>query len=241
MKVDAVGGILLGVELAAFVAALAITLLELTEVAALVFALGAEQPSIRAAGYGAAAGTALVGAVTLAVGAVLLAIPTDLLLGAAAVVLAAFGLFLLRSTVRAYRRARGPPGAPHPPAAQFAGGFAVGSVEATEAAIVLLALAAAGFPLEALSGAIVGGALVLGIAALLHDRVRRVKVAPLKLGATALLFTFAIFWGGEALGVAFPLGDFVLLPIFVAIVLLLRGTVELVAPPVATVPVGTNR
>lgn len=211
-----------GATLVAFL----ITLLEMTEVVALVFALGADARSIRSGAMGAASGTAVVGVLALGFGAVLLAFPRDLLLWASALVLLAFGVFLFRSTLRSYRRAHRT-GAPAPPHAslQFAGGFSVGAVESIEAVIVLLALSAAGFGWSAIVGAVLGGGVLVVVAAILHERVRAIKVPPLKLAATGLLFAFAVFWAGEASHFAWPYDDLSLVPLFLVAVGLVRAAV----------------
>ncbi len=216
-----------------FVPAFLIVLLEMTEVVALVFALTAGGESLRPAVYGAAIGTAVVGGIALGAAAALEALPRDLLLGPSAVVLAGFGVFLFRSTLRAYRRGQSSRPAPGGTEAtetrvQFAGGFSVGLVETTEAVIVLLALAAPGYGSTALLGAVTAGAALVGAAWLLHGQIRRIKIPVLKAGATALLFTFAVFWGGEALGFRWPLEDLFLLPLFVGATLAVRGAVAVV-------------
>jgi len=213
-----------------------ITLLELTEVVALVFALSADQSSVRPAALGAVGGLAVVGLIALGFTAVLIAFPHLYLLWASAVILAAFGAFLFRSTLRSYRRAR--PGAaassaPRHPVVQFGGGFSVGAVETTEAVIVLIALAAAGYGFSALVGAVAAGLVLVVAAFLVREQIRRIKVPWLKLGGTALLFSFAIFWAGEAAGVAWPGDDLILIPLVVGVALLVRGAIAILlrSPP----------
>ncbi len=205
--------------MAAVVGAFLITVLEMTEVVALVFALGADHTSVRSGALGAVSGTALVGALALGFGALLLDVPRGDLLWVSAIVLAGFGVFLLRSTLRTYRRLHrpAPPSSAHR-TLQFAGGFSVGVVESVEAVIVLLAIAAAGFGWSALLGAALGGALLVGSALVLQEQIRRIKVPPLKLAATGLLFAFAVFWGGEALGLSWPYDDLSLIPLFLVAV-----------------------
>jgi Ca2+/H+ antiporter, TMEM165/GDT1 family len=222
----------------ALIVAFLVTVLELTEVVALVFALSADQASVRPGALGATAGTAMVALIALAFGAVLIAFPHSYLLWASAIVLAAFGAFLFRSTLRSYRRAARPGGAggtaPHHPVLQFGGGFSVGAVESTEAVIVLLALTAAGYGFSALLGAIAGGVVLVVAALAVHERIRRIKVPWLKLGGTSLLFAFAVFWGGEAAGVAWPGGDLILVPLVLGFAVVVRGAVALglrSAPP----------
>ncbi len=228
----------------ALLAGFLITLLEMTEVVALVFAVSAEHRTIHSAAYGAATGTLVVAIVAVAFGAVIVSLPEDALLLASAVVLAAFGLFLFRSTVKSYRRqASVSAGLPSGPTStqrsiQFAGGFSIGAVETIEAVIVLLALAAAGYGLSAAIGALLGGAVLLVAAAFVHEQIRKIKVPWLKWGATSLLFSFAVFWGGEAAGVRWPGGDLILLPLFALFLVLVQVGVRLRLR--ATLPVETK-
>jgi uncharacterized membrane protein len=231
--------------LPALVAAFIITLIEMTEVVALVFALSAEHESIRTGATGAIAGTAVVSGVALATGAVLIAFPRTILLWAAAVVLVAFGFFLLRSTFKTYRRLRVPSGSSPAPVArtshavQFAGGFSVGVVETLETVIVLIALAAAGYGFSAIVGAVAGGVLLVAVAVVLHEQVRKIKVPLLKVIATALLFDYATFWAGEAAGYSWPGSDLILIPLFVVFFLAVRAVVDW-RVPTPPVPVRTK-
>ena len=223
---------MLEIYLPALIVAFLITVLEMTEVVALVFALAADHTTVRHGALGAVGGTSVVAAIALGFGAILIAFPRSYLLWGSAVVLGAFGVFLFRSTLKTYRkrRAAASGAAPSPSTgknvAQFAGGFSVGAVEATETVVVLLALAAAGYGFSALVGAVLGGALLVCVALVVHDRIRRIKVPWLKVGGTAVVFSFAVFWGGEAAGVNWPGGDLVLLLFVVLGVLLVRGGVE---------------
>jgi len=228
----------------ALIVAFVITLLEMTEVVALVFALGADHTTIAHGAAGAVSGTTTVALLALAFGTVILAFPRDDLLWASALVLVGFGGFLFRSTLRSYRRSRsGVPPTPRPSgtgrsALQFAGGFSVGAIEATETVVVLIALAAAGYGVSAVVGALSAGAVLVAATALVHDRIRRIKVPWLKLGATSMLFTFAVFWAGEAAHVSWPGSDLFLIPLFLGGLVLVRGGVELGLRrrPIAPVP-----
>jgi len=218
----------IGFDVGALIVAFVVTVLEMTEVVALVFALSADHGAVRHGALGATAGVAVVAVAAAGVGAAFLAVPHEWLLWASAVVLAAFGVFLFRSTLRTYRKeraSRGAPVAPGPPRVipQFVGGFTVGAVEATEVVVVLLALAAAGQAGSAVVGAFAGGACLVAAAALVHERIRRVKTRWLKLGATGVVFSFSVFWAGEALGVHWPGADLVLVPIFAAAVIVVRA------------------
>ena len=220
-----------GVLILAFI----ITLIEMAEVAILVLALGAEEEGLRHAASGAVAGTAVVAAVALAVGTAVSAIPTRVLLVASAVVLTGFGVFLFRSTLRSYRQslAASRPGATpsrRPPVVHFAGGFTVGAIESIETVVVLIPLAIAGQATTTIVGAVAAGAVLVVAVLLTHERIRKIKTPWLKLGATALIFTYAVFWAGEALGLSWPAGDLFLIPLFVLAVLLVRGGIALFLP-----------
>jgi Ca2+/H+ antiporter, TMEM165/GDT1 family len=219
---------MIGVDVGALAVAFVVTMIELTEVVVLVFALTADAGTIRHAALGAVGGTAVVAAVALAAGTALVAVPRYALLWGAAVVLAAFAVFMFRSTLKSYRRARaaaaGAPPTVRPHAAlHFAGGFTVGAVETTEVVVVLIALAAAGEGRSALIGSLAGGAVLVAAAGVVHEQLRRVKTAWLKLGATAMVSTFAVFWAGEAAGLSWPGSDLVLVPLFVVALVVVRG------------------
>ena len=227
---------MIGVDVGAIVVALVVTVLELTEVVALVFALSADASTVTHGALGATAGVAVVALLALGTGAAILAVPHAVLLWASAVVLAAFGVFLFRSTLRTYRRARaavgGAPAPGHDRAGlQFAGGFTVGAVEATEVIVVLLALTAAGEGFSAVIGSVAGGVGLVVATLLVHDRIRRIKTAWLKLGATSMVVTFAVFWSGEAAGLQWPGADLVLIPLFLLCLGVVRGAIQLALGP----------
>jgi Ca2+/H+ antiporter, TMEM165/GDT1 family len=225
----------LSLYLPALLAAFLITLLEMTEVVILVVAVSADHPTARPGATGAVAGVTMVSLLALAVGALLGVFARTYLLWASALLLTAFGVFLFRSTLRSYRRAALPPGSGPPGklagAVQFGTGFTVGSVEAVETVVVLLGITAAGYAFSALVGALVAGALLVVLALLVHERLRRIKVPWLKLLGTSMLFTFAVFWFGEALGVVWPGGDLFLVPLFVLAILSVRGGLQLFMSP----------
>ena len=211
-----------GVLVLAFV----ITVIEMTEVVALVFALRGETGSVAVGAWGAIAGVAVVALAALGTGTALTQVPREWLLIGAAITLGAFGVFLFRSTRRAFHRAWFPsPASPgHDTGAralQFSGGMTIGVVEAMEVVVVLIPLAAAGSGASALVGAAAGGLLLVALAVAMHERIRRIKVPWLKLGATALLFSYAMFFVGEAFNFPWPYGDLSLLPLFVVYILLL--------------------
>ncbi len=215
----------------AILAAFLITLLEMTEVIVLVVAVSADHPSARPGATGAVAGVGAVALVALGVGAFLGVFAHLYLLWVSGALLTAFGVFLFRSTLRSYRRAALPPGTGPPPkfggVVQFGTGFTAGSVEAVETVVVLLGITAAGYAFSAVVGALAAGGILVVLAFLVHERLRRIKVPWLKLLGTSMLFTFAVFWFGEAFGVAWPGADLFLLPLFGLSLVVVRGGVEL--------------
>jgi Ca2+/H+ antiporter, TMEM165/GDT1 family len=221
----------LALYLPAVLASFLITMLEMTEVVILVVAVSADHPTARPGATGAVAGVGMVSLLALAVGAFLGAFDHAYLLWVSGILLAAFGVFLFRSTLRSYRRAAAPPGSGPPPkfagAVQFGAGFTSGTVEAIEVVVVLLGITAAGYGFSAIVGAVVAGAILVVLALLVHERLRRIKVPWLKLLGTSMLFTFAVFWFGEALGVPWPGADLFLIALFVVSILCVRGAIQL--------------
>ncbi|MDE1822315.1 MAG: hypothetical protein KGJ23_15525 [Euryarchaeota archaeon] len=230
--------------------AVLITVLELTEVVAIVYALGAGSKTMRPGLAGAVGGVGFVGAIALGVGYGLTRasqVNETYTLLAGALILWFFAFFLLRSTFKTYlredRKKRGVGGAGPvhhdeglTPKALFATAFSVGAIETLEAVVVLIGLVAAHQVWEAVVGALVGGAILVTLGVLLHERIRKMKVPPLKWIATSLLFTFAIFWSMEAMGdlkiIWFPPTihgvaiDILLVPLFVADLLAVRGAIN---------------
>jgi uncharacterized membrane protein len=230
----------------ALITAFVITLVELTEVVAIVYALGASSRTLGPGFRGAVAGVALVGVIGLAAGATIAVTLGTYSILVGSVMLWAFGVFLLRSTLRTYlredRKSRGIASPKHEdPHGEltdqqlFSLGFSVGGIEALEAVIVLIAISAGGFPAEAIVGAVIAGAVLVLLGSSLHQQIRKIKVPALKWVTTSLLFTYAIFWTGEALGnfgrTVWPttvLGlpdDVLLIPIYVVVLLIVRAIV----------------
>ena len=214
----------------ALIVAFVLTLIEMTEVVVLVIAVTADHPTVRPGAAGAVTGVTVVSLLALGVGAALAVVAHTYLLWVSAVLLAAFGVFLFRSTLRSYRRAAEPASAAPPSryagGFQFGAGFSAGAVEAVEVVVVLLGLTAAGYGWDAIVGAFLAGAILVVLAFLIHERLRRIKVPWLKLFGTSMLFTFAAFWLGEALGVAWPGSDLFLIPIFLLALLVSRGLIQ---------------
>jgi uncharacterized membrane protein len=97
-------------------------------------------------------------------------------------------------------------------------GFSVGAVEAFEAAIVLVGLLPNNFASTTLG--LAGGVVIVVVSTYtLRNHVRKIKQANMKVVVSALLLSFAVFWFGEAVLV---LSDLVLIPLFVAFVLVVH-------------------
>ena len=241
-----------GTAAAALLAAVLITVLELTEVVAIVYALGAGAKNMRPGLAGAVAGVGVVGGIALVVGYGLTQVANrgylTYTLIAGAGVLWFFAFFLLRSTFKTYlkedRKKRGvAAGGPvhHDeglgPRALFATAFSVGAIETLEAVVVLIGLVLGGSAWEAVVGAVIGGVILVAAGIALHERIRRMKVPPLKWIATSLLFTFAVFWTVESLGnlgvISWPStihgipSDIVLVPFFIVSFLAVRVAILL--------------
>lgn len=238
--------------LAAFATAFLVALVEMTDVFALVYALGAGVKSMRPGVLGASGGVAVVAAVGLVIGASLSLAAQEFSEAAihavATVVLWGFGVILLRSTLKSYvqeakkrQGISGPKKSFPPPSAMTSSelmilGFTVGATETFEALIPLLALSAQGMAAEAIAGGVLGGLVLVPIGWVLRERVKRVKVPLLKWVTTSAVFAFAAQWTFEALveihATPLPPNESALVlslfipPLFIASLLIVRGIVE---------------
>lgn len=244
------------------VLAFLVALIEMTDVFALVYALGAGVKTMRPGLLGAVGGIAVVCVIGVAIGASLNLAQQEfseaVVHGLATIVLWGFGFVLLRSTLKTYvQEARkkqgtsGPKKAYPPPSSMTSTeltvtGFTVGLTETFEAMVPLLGFAALGYAPEAVVGGVLGGLVLVPIGYVLEERVKRIKVPTLKWVTTSLLLAFAAQWSFEALveiGIT-PLpsteSPFVLSlfipPLIVASLLIVRGIIELwvrsLVPPV---------
>ena len=200
-----------------FLAAIGITMLELSEASAVSIALYHEQKNANV--YMAAAlGVIVILVPATLVGNFISIFPLFYVRIFSATLLLYFGLRLVRSARRAVRysmlAASGAPQAHHEEPGKrgiVATAFSVGTVEAFEAAIVIVALLPQNFS-SALEG-VAGGALVVLLASYaLRMRVRKIKQANMKVAVSSLLLTFAFFWYAESV---FVLDDLVLIPVFI--------------------------
>lgn len=210
-------------DLAIMLAALGITLLEMSEASAMGMALYAESGKI------SAFGAVLLGVVTVMVptvvaGNYIALLPLVYVRIASATLLLYFGVRLIRSARRSFRFQRvGPPKGEgkHEEAEKgmMATGYSVGLVEAFEAAIVLIALFPQSFDSTGI-GVILGGVIVIVSAYLLRSQIRKVKQAVVKTAVSSLLLSFSLFWYVETV---YKLGDLFLLPMFAGFYLVVYG------------------
>lgn len=196
-------------EVGIFLAALGITTLELVEASAVALTLYAHSGRHVVFLY-TALGTAVVFAPMFAVGAVIDLLPGYIVKLTAGALLLYFGIRLAMSARRAVLNSRrGATFQEHFEKGTLAAAFSVGSVEAFEAAIVLVGLLPNGFDPTVLG---MGGGVVVVVAStfVLRSHVRRVKQAQMKGAVSGLLLAFATFWFGEAVT---RLNDLLLVPL----------------------------
>ncbi len=195
-----------------FLAALGITLLEISEAAAVALALYAEGGS-RAFFY-VGLGVAVVLIITFIVGNAIALLPQRLIYIIAAFLLLYFGLRLTRSARRAVLNSRKKVkyGTEKLEKGLFYTGFSVGAVEAFEAAIVLVVLIPINYT-STLLGLFTGLIIVIVGTALLRAQVRKIKQANMKVAVSSLLLSFSAFWFLEASNIS--VSDLYLIPLFV--------------------------
>ena len=201
-------------SIAIFLAAMGITLLEMSEATAVGIALFAE--SKKAAVFIAVIlGVLVIFVPTAFIGKYITLLPIFYVRLISAVLLLYFGIRLIRSSRRPVEFSLGIK-APHKEEADghkdlMYTGFSVGAVEAFEAAIVLVALYPNGY-LETITGLIIGAILVVIAGFILHSQIRKVKQANMKIAVSALLLTFSAFWFTEAF---VTISDLYLIPLFI--------------------------
>ena len=209
-------------QLAGVVPAFLASLVEFVEALTVVLALGA------ARGWsGALAGTAI-GLATLAVlvaafGRALAIANLAWLQGAVGLLVLLFGLrWLHKAIMRAagalklhdeaatYARVRDQARGPRRAWDGFAiaGAFQIVMLEGCEVVFIVLAMGARpGHLAPAAAGAMFALVIVAGLGAALHRPLTRIPENALKFAVGVLLTAFGTFWAGEAIGVAWPGGD----------------------------------
>ncbi|MGC9210522.1 MAG: hypothetical protein ACP5FT_04590 [Acidilobus sp.] len=196
-------------------AALGMTLLELSEASAVGVAIYAETRSFYSSLGPLIAGEAIVLAPTFVAGNLIARLPVLYVRLAAATLLLYFGLRIARSARRTVLRSRR--GAQTSVAAEISEGkglsitaFSVGLTEALEDAIVLVALLPESYG-SATMGFIAGVAIVAVLTYFLKEGVSRIRVALLKVFVSSMLLTFSAFWYAESVT---SVPDVALLPLF---------------------------
>ncbi len=180
-----------------FLAAMGITLLEISEASAVGLAISSEGGN-KAFLY-VALGVLIVFVITFAIGQQIARLPILYVRLVAGVLLLYFGLRLARSARRAVVKSRSFNSFKEEGVEKgiFYTAFSVGLVESFEAAIVLVALVPMSFN-SALYGMVLGLAVVVVGTVLLKSQVRKIKQANMKVFVSALLLAFSVFWFGEA-------------------------------------------
>lgn len=198
-------------------AALGITLLELSEAAAVAVAVYAESRDSLSSFGATALGALVVLVPTFLAGKAIELVPVLYVRLFSATLLLYFGLRLARSTRRTVLRSRR--GAQGSLALEMSEGrglaataFSVGVTESLEAAIVLIALLPESYG-SATLGFLAGALAVVAIAYVLKQNILKIRVALLKNFVSAMLLTFSAFWYTETL---VRVSDLLLLPIFAA-------------------------
>jgi uncharacterized membrane protein len=199
-------------------AALGITLLEMSEASAVGIALYAEQKEILIF-LAIAISSAIVLTITAIAGDLLTYFPIFYVRLISATLLLYFGIRLFFSARRSVKFQKyGPPKNSHEETGKsslLVTAFSVGAVESFEAAIVLVAL----FPQSynsTLEGLFAGVIIVVIAAYILRSQVRKVKQAILKILVSSLLLTFSVFWYLESVTITL---DIYLVPIFAVVFL----------------------
>jgi uncharacterized membrane protein len=199
------------VDPAIFLAAMGITLLEISEASAVGLAISSEGGN-KVFLY-VALGVLIVLVIAFAVGQQMARLPIVYIRIVAGVLLLYFGLRLTRSARRAVLRSRS--SVPYKEEGiekgVFYTAFSVGLVEAFEAAIVLVALIPNNF-YSTLYGMTLGLVVVVLGTVILKSQVRKIKQANMKVVVAALLLSFSVFWFAEAV---ITVSDLWLVPLFI--------------------------
>ena len=193
-----------------FLAAMGITLLEISEASAVGLAISSEAGN-KVFLY-VSLGVIIVLVIAFAVGQEIAKLPILYVRLVAGVLLLYFGLRLARSARRAILRSRktSTEGKENLEKGIFYTAFTVGLVESFEASIVLVVLIPMNFD-SSLYGMILGLVIVVIGTVILKSQVRKIKQANMKVIISALLLSFSTFWFSESV---FRLSDLWLIPFF---------------------------
>ncbi len=201
------------IEVAILLAAMGITLLEMSEASAVGLALYAEAKS-PAPFLAVSLGVITVLIPTALAGNFIALFPLFYVRIISAVLLLYFGQRLMKSARRSMKYQRiGFPQGKHEAESKsvISTAYSVGMVEAFEAAIVLVALFPENYD-STLIGLVLGIIAVIAAVYILRNQVRKVKQANMKVAVSALLLSFSLFWFIESVH---AISDLFLLPFFV--------------------------
>ena len=190
-----------------FLAALGVSMLELSEAGAVTAVYQGIYKGIKPTLY-AVAGVLLVLVPTFTVGRYIVYLPLDYVLAVSAVILFYFGYRLLRSARRYFKGIRR--GNVEEEKGDLAVVFTVSAVEAFEAALVLIALIPKGY-FSALTGTLIAAIAVIALTIALKDQISRIRLPHLKYVLSALLFSLGTLWAVE---IFMPISDLFLLMFF---------------------------
>ncbi|EZQ07041.1 membrane protein [Candidatus Acidianus copahuensis] len=182
-------------DIAVFLAALAISLLELSEASAVAVIFTGITKNLKPYLY-AIAGILLVLMPVFIFGRLITLLPINYVLIAASFILAYFGYRMIRSARRSFKKLKWK--RKDEKEEGIITVFVVGATEAFEAGLVIIALIPQSFS-SALLGTITGAVAVIGLTAALKSRIMRIRVPQLKFVLSALLFALASTFLGEAL------------------------------------------
>ncbi|MGC9166981.1 MAG: hypothetical protein ACP5GR_04985 [Thermoplasmata archaeon] len=203
-----------------FLGALGITLLEISEAAAITVALYSVGGN--KAIYGTSLGVFIVFVITFIIGNLISNLPVLLVKIVSGALLLYFGIRLIKSARKSVLRERnGLKSEEHFEKGVFYTTFSVGVVEAFEAAIVLVAL----IPYDlyaSLLGVIIAIIIIIIAAYILRNQIRKLKQAIVKNIVSAILLSFSLFWFTESVNLIIKnsipsifLMDYILIPYFI--------------------------
>ncbi len=208
----------MNIDFAVLLAALGITLLEMSEASAVGIALYGDTKSSLPF-YAVGLGVITVMIPTAVVGNFITYFPLFYVRVFSATLLLYFGLRLMKSARRSMKFQR----IGFPPSKKEESGksvstvaYSVGIVEAFEAAIVLVALYPENYN-STLIGLISGIIIVVIAAFVLRNQIRKIKQGSMKVAVSSLLLSFSLFWYIESVII---INDLYLIPIFVGFFLL---------------------
>ncbi|ARM76666.1 hypothetical protein [Acidianus manzaensis] len=198
-------------DFAILLAALGISLLELSEATAVAIIFSGIYKNNKPYLY-AILGILVIFIPVFTVGKYIVLLPITYVLLGASIILAYFGYRLIRSARRSFKKLLRPKQEEKEEGITTV--FVVGATEALEAGLVLLALIPQSY-ISSLLGAVLSVVILIPLAIALKSRLMKIRVPQLKFVLSALLFSLATLFIGEAtLGI-----DEIFLPLFFIIYL----------------------